>query len=96
MGASKSLIRRIFLLEGWMISILGAIIGLIIGSVIAWLQARFGLIKLSSSGSFIIDAYPVVYKFPDVIKVFVTVIFIGFLAAWYPVRYISRNFLNPN
>ncbi len=96
LGASNSLIRSIFLLEGWMISVIGAIIGLIIGSVIAWLQARFGIIKLSGSGSFIIDAYPVVYKFADVIKVFITVIFIGFLAAWYPVRYISRNFLNGN
>jgi lipoprotein-releasing system permease protein len=96
LGASNKLIRRIFLLEGWMISIIGAIIGLIIGSVIAWLQARFGIIKLSGSGSFIIDAYPVVYKFGDVLKVFITVIFIGFLAAWYPVRYISRNFLKSN
>jgi lipoprotein-releasing system permease protein len=94
LGASNTLIRRIFLMEGWMISILGAIIGLVIGSIIAWLQARFGLIKLSGSGSFIIDAYPVVYKFPDVLKVFFTVIFIGFLAAWYPVRYISKKFLN--
>jgi lipoprotein-releasing system permease protein len=96
LGASNRLIRNIFLLEGWMISVIGAIIGLIIGSIIAWLQAKFGLIKLSGSGSFIIDAYPVVYKFQDVIKVFITVIFIGFLAAWYPVRYISRNFLNNN
>ena len=96
LGASNTLIRRIFLLEGWMISIIGAIIGLIIGSVIAWLQARFGIIKLSGSGSFIIDAYPVLYKFTDVLKVFITVIFIGFLAAWYPVRYISRNFLKSN
>jgi len=96
LGASNSLIRSIFLLEGWMISIIGAIIGIIIGSLIAWLQARFGIIKLSGSGSFIIDSYPIVYKFADVIKVFMTVIFIGFLAAWYPVRYISRNFLNGN
>jgi lipoprotein-releasing system permease protein len=93
LGASNSLISRIFLMEGWMISILGAIIGLLIGSLVAWLQARFGFIKLSGSGSFIIDSYPVVYKFPDVLKVFFTVIFIGFLAAWYPVRYISRKFL---
>ena len=96
LGASKRLIRNIFLLEGWMISIIGALIGLIIGSVIAWIQSRFGIIKLSGSGSFIIDAYPVVYKIQDVIKIFATVIFIGFLAAWYPVRYISRNFLNSN
>ena len=96
LGASDILIRRIFLMEGWMISIVGAITGLLIGSLIAWLQARFGLIKLSGSGSFIIDAYPVVYKFLDVLKVFFTVLFIGFLAAWYPVKYISKKFLNSN
>lgn len=96
LGASDAIIRRIFLMEGWMISILGAIIGLIIGSLIAWLQSRFGLIKLSGSGSFIIDAYPVVYKFLDVLKIFFTVLIIGFLAAWYPVKYISRKFLNGN
>ncbi len=96
LGASNKLIRKIFLLEGWMISILGAIFGLIIGSLIAWLQAKYGFIKLNSSGSFIIDAYPVVYKFPDVIKIFTTVLLIGLLAAWYPVRYISRKFLDAN
>lgn len=92
LGASVRLIKRIFLLEGWMISITGAIIGLILGSVISWLQQEYGIIKLSGSGSFIIDAYPVVYQFSDVIKVFITVIGIGFLAAWLPVRYISRQF----
>lgn len=96
LGASNQLIRKVFLLEGWMISILGAIFGLIIGSLIAWLQAKFGLIKLNSSGSFIIDAYPVVYQFPDVLKIFTTVLFIGLMAAWYPVRYISKKFLDVN
>ena len=92
LGASVSLIKRIFLLEGWMISITGAIMGLILGSLISWLQAKFGLIKLSGSGSFIIDAYPVVFQLQDVVKVFLTVIGIGFLAAWFPVRYISRQY----
>ena len=92
MGASASLIKRIFLLEGWMISISGAVIGLILGSLISWLQAKYGLIKLSGSGSFIIDAYPVVFQLQDVAKVFLTVIAIGFLAAWIPVRYLSRKY----
>jgi lipoprotein-releasing system permease protein len=92
LGASVPLIKRIFLLEGWMISISGAVIGLILGSLISWLQAEYGLIKLSGSGSFIIDAYPVVFQFTDVIKVFFTVIGIGFLAAWLPVRYIARQY----
>ena len=97
LGASAPLIKRIFLLEGWMISISGALIGLILGSLISWLQAEFGLIKLSGSGSFIIDAYPVVFQPMDVVKVFFTVTGVGFLAAWIPVRYLARQYrLNRN
>jgi lipoprotein-releasing system permease protein len=92
LGASLPLIKRIFLMEGWMISITGAVLGLILGSLVSWLQQEFGIIKLSGSGSFIIDAYPVVYQFADVIKVFFTVIGIGLLAAWLPVRYITRRY----
>lgn len=92
LGASAALIKRIFLLEGWMISMTGAVIGIILGSLISWLQAEFGLIKLSGSGSFIIDAYPVVFQFQDVVMVFFTVLGIGFLASWLPVRYLTRNY----
>jgi lipoprotein-releasing system permease protein len=92
LGASATLIKRIFLLEGWLISISGAVIGLILGSLLSWLQAEYALIKLSGSGSFIIDAYPVVFQWLDVIKVFFTVLAIGFLAAWLPVRYIARRY----
>ncbi len=80
MGATTGLIKRIFLLEGWLISIIGAVIGLILGSIISWLQAHYGLIKLSGSGSFIIDAYPVVVLFGAVIKVLFYVIMIGFFS----------------
>ncbi len=93
LGASDGLIKRIFVTEGWLISFSGALIGLLIGSLISWLQAEYGLIKLNGSGSFIIDAYPVVYQFTDVIKVMLTVMFIGFIAAWYPVRFTSKRFL---
>jgi lipoprotein-releasing system permease protein len=92
LGASTSLIKRIFLFEGWLISISGAVFGLILGSLLSWLQAEYGLIKLSGSGSFIIDAYPVVFQWLDVIKVFFTVLAIGLLAAWLPVRYIARRY----
>ena len=93
LGASEGLIKRIFVTEGWLISFSGALIGLLIGSIISWLQAEYGLIKLNGSGSFIIDAYPVVYQFTDVIKVLLTVMLIGFFAAWYPVRFTSKRFL---
>ena len=92
LGASTKLIKKIFLLEGWLISISGAVTGLVLGSFISWLQAEYGLVKLSGSGSFIIDAYPVVFLFGDVIKVFFAVLMIGFLAAWVPVRYVARKY----
>ena len=91
MGASLSVLRRIFLFEGWMISLLGALAGLILGTLICWVQQHFSIIKLQGSGSFVIDAYPVSIEIPDLIWVFLTVLLIGYLAAWYPVRYITRR-----
>jgi len=93
MGATNKLIRNIFLLEGWLISIIGAILGIILGFMVCWLQQTFGLVKLQSE-SLIMDSYPVVMKIKDFIIVPVTVLLIGYWAAWYPVRYLSRKFLN--
>lgn len=93
MGAGRKMIRRIFLLEGWMISALGAVAGIIIGSAIAWGQQKYGIIKLQGSGSFIIDAYPVIFKIQDMFLVLATVLLIGLLAAWYPIRFISGKYL---
>jgi ABC-type Zn uptake system ZnuABC Zn-binding protein ZnuA/ABC-type lipoprotein release transport system permease subunit len=95
MGADNRLINRIFLFEGWMISFLGAIIGVVTGILLCLLQKRFGLISLGdTSGTFIIDAYPVEIEWTDVLTVFVTVISIGFLAVLYPVHYLGRKWLN--
>ncbi|MDH6343356.1 lipoprotein-releasing system permease protein [Parabacteroides sp. PFB2-12] len=91
MGADNALIRRIFLFEGWLISGIGAVAGLVIGLILCWLQIRYGLISLGVSGAFIIDAYPIQVLFSDVLLVFVTVITIGFLASWYPVRKMKNN-----
>ncbi len=93
MGADLNHIRKIFLYEGWLISILGALIGLVIGVLICWLQQNFGLIRLQGSGSFVIDSYPVKMVLSDFLMVFLTVLAIGYFAAWYPVRYITRKFL---
>ena len=76
-----------------MISILGALAGLVLGVLICWLQQTFGLIRLQGSGSFVIDSYPVKMVFSDFMMVFITVLTIGYFAAWYPVRYITRKFL---
>ena len=86
LGADNTLLKRIFLLEGWMISASGAVLGTMLGLLICWLQMRFGLIRLQGSGSFIIDAYPVVVKGWDVAITLVAVIIIGYLAAWYPIQ----------
>lgn len=95
MGADDRLIRRIFLFEGWMISGFGALIGIVIGLVLCLLQQELGLIKLGqASGAFIIDAYPVRVEWGDILTVFITVLSIGFLAAWYPVRYLGKKWLN--
>ena len=95
MGASDSLIRRIFLFEGWMISGFGALIGIMIGLALCLLQQSFGLIKLGqTAGAFIIDAYPVRVILTDILVAFVTVAAIGFMAAWYPVHYLGKKWFS--
>jgi len=93
LGASERQIRSIFMMEGRMICMLGAVIGITLGLLLCWLQQEFGLIRFGSSeGSYIIDAYPVSVHLTDVILVFVTVIAVGFLSVWYPVRHLSRKY----
>lgn len=95
MGANKKLIKRIFLTEGLLISIIGAILGLTLGGILCWLQQRFGIISLGpGDGSFVIDAYPVQMQALDFVYVFITVFFIGMAAAWVPVKQISKKYLN--
>jgi lipoprotein-releasing system permease protein len=95
LGADNNLIRKIFIFEGWLISIIGAAAGLILGFFICWLQQTFGLVRLNSS-SLIMEAYPVIIKLKDFIIVPATVLLIGYWAAWYPVRYLTRKFLSKN
>lgn len=86
MGADGSLIRKIFLAEGLFITVIGAAAGLIVGTTICFLQQRYGIVQLSSSGTFVIDAYPVKMQAMDFIYVLLTVLAIGFIAAWYPAK----------
>ena len=84
LGASDALVRRVFVLEGWMVSLLGMAVGLVFGVVLAWLQQRFGFVKMP--GSFIVDAYPVVLKWGDVLLTAASVALIGLLVALAPVK----------
>lgn len=93
LGADDRLIARIFLFEGRLISVFGAIAGIVLGLLLCFLQQRFGLISLGGNGSFVVDAYPVSVHATDIILVFVTVITVGFLSVWYPVRYLSKRLL---
>lgn len=97
LGASPKTIERIFLLEGWFISMLGALGGIVLGLGICVAQQQFKLLKLSGSGSFVIDAYPVKIEWVDILVVFVTVVVIGFLAAKIPLWFSrKRLFSNEN
>ena len=93
LGASDKQIVHIFLFEGRMISLFGALAGVILGLLLCWLQQEYGLISLGDSGSFVVDAYPVSVHASDVIIVFVTVLLVGFLSVWYPVRFLSKRLL---
>lgn len=92
MGAGNSLISRIFLLEGWLISFTGVIVGLIAGVGICLLQMYFGLLKLGTTpGAFIIDAYPVRILASDIVFIFLTVCLISFIIVLYPVNNLRKK-----
>lgn len=87
LGATDRQIRSIFLLEGRIISAIGAVVGILLGLLLCWLQQEFGLVHMGdSAGSFVVNAYPVSVHYDDVAIVFVTVLLIGWAAAWIPTR----------
>ena len=94
LGASDKQIVRIFLFEGRMISTIGAVSGIAIGLLLCWMQQTWGIVGLGrSSGSFIIDSYPVSVHPTDIILIFITVVAVGYAAVWYPVRYFAKRLL---
>ena len=94
LGADDRLIARIFLFEGRLISLFGALSGIVLGLLLCYIQQRFGIISLGGgNGSFIVDVYPVSVHVTDVVLIFITVITVGFLSVWYPVHYLTRRLL---
>lgn len=94
MGANNDDICRIFIFEGWMISAAGALLGILLGLLLCWIQQQFGLITMGdSAGNFIVESYPVSVHYGDILLIFLTVLVIGWISVWYPVHYLSKNFL---
>jgi ABC-type lipoprotein release transport system permease subunit len=87
MGANNNQIRRIFLYEGWLISLLGAAVGVVLGVALCLAQEIFGIVKLGSGASeFVVNAYPVELQMADLVVVFATVALLGFGAVWYTTK----------
>lgn len=92
MGASKKTIERIFITNGVLISLIGAVSGLVLGVIAVLLQQKYGFISLGSQGNFIVDAYPVSIQIKDIILVLVTVLVVSFLSVR-PIGPIARRFI---
>ncbi len=94
LGASSRQVARVFLHEGRLISAAGAAVGIAIGLLLCWMQQEFGLVPMGdSSGTFVVNAYPVSVHYGDVIAVFLTVIAVGWATAWIPVRYMQKSLM---
>ena len=93
LGATNRQISSIFMLEGRMISLMGAVAGIVIGLALCLIQQHYEVIRFGSQeGSYIIDSYPVSVRLWDIILIFLTVIAVGFLSVWYPVKSITQKF----
>jgi len=96
LGASYRLIHTVFLLEGWLITVFGALLGLVFGLILCLIQQFFGIIRLNNGetpDAFIVDAYPVHVSGMDIFLILVTVLLIGFVVVLYPARQIKKNIL---
>ena len=91
LGADSSLLRRIFLYEGFLINGLGAVFGVVLGLVLCVLQEQFGLIKLGTGTEYIISAYPVSVEALDILFVLVVVVVLGLITSYLPTRVMSKS-----
>ena len=93
LGATDSFVARIFIYEGNLIALLGAVIGLVLGVILCLLQQELGLIALGGDGQFVVDAYPVRVKFTDLILVLVSVVAVSAVSVWLPIKILNKYFL---
>lgn len=93
LGATDSFVARIFIYEGNLIALLGAVIGLVLGVVLCLLQQEFGIIGLGGDGQFVVDAYPIRVKFTDLLLVLVSVVAVSAISVWMPIKVLNKYFL---
>ncbi len=93
LGAENKTIANIFVFEGAIISAIGAVIGIILGVLMCLAQQHFGFISMGTSEEFIVESYPVVIIPGDVAITFATVIAVGFLTVWLPVKALTRKYI---
>ena len=91
MGADVQLIRKIFITEGLLITIIGAVFGLLLGTIVCWLQIKFSLIRFTEG--YVVEAYPIKFQLTDFIMILGVVLVIGFFATWYPVKILTKKYL---
>ena len=95
LGANDSQICTIFRLEGHIICLAGALLGLVLGGVLCWIQQEYGIVTMGDTeGNFIIETYPVSVYWTDILLILITVLAVGWLAIWYPVKYLANKILN--
>ncbi len=91
MGADSKFIRDVFLVEGWLISLIGAVIGILFGVFLVWAQMQFALVKFPVEGAFALTAYPVELQWVDVLATLTIVFVIGLFVSWFPTRNFSKE-----
>ena len=93
MGAENKTIANIFVFEGGIISAIGAVIGIVLGVALCYAQQEFGLISMGAeNGGFVVDSYPMEIVWSDVAMIFATVIIVGFVTVWLPVKALTKRF----
>ncbi len=93
MGAKESVIQRIFFYEGLLITFFGGALGIFLGVALCLAQQKFGFIQIGAQGSFIVNNYPVEVQSADVLMIMLTVLILGALVTWIPVRLLKRKFI---
>ena len=97
MGASKSLIQRVFIYEGLLVSALGGLAGTVLGAIICVLQQTFHIVKLGGGGAhYIIPYYPVQIRFTDILLVLLTILIISLLTSLIPAYNLKKSNLYRN